>query len=115
MSTAVTGLVAETNELEDSAAPGHTLEPEVVAGEDGLLWRDPDLAMAGLGVALRIDLPQGLDSVGAVAQALAGVEIRGGAHSAGESSPGTRGPVALGALPFDRSSPGHLVVPSVLV
>ena len=78
------------------------------AGDDGLLFRSEDGGLAGRGEALRIDLPDGLsdpEGVASVARTLA--EIR---TEDPLGLPGT-GPVALGALPFDPASPGHLVVP----
>ncbi|MDQ1437694.1 MAG: menaquinone-specific isochorismate synthase [Acidimicrobiaceae bacterium] len=88
--------------------------PDLVslAGDDGLLFAGPDGGLAGRGAALVIDLPGGLGDLGAadtVADALAAIatddELR---------LPGC-GPVAIGALPFERDRPSRLVVPRVLV
>jgi menaquinone-specific isochorismate synthase len=93
------GLVARTIEL-DPAAPCDLL---AVAGADGFLLEQEGHGIAGRGEALRIELPDGLaGDVGAVARALAAID-------------GDDGPVALGALPFDRTEPATLVVPEVVV
>lgn len=71
-------------------------------------FESPRRALWGSGVALRIDLPAPWpDHVEVVAAVLGSLA----ADSAGE--PGT-GPVAFGALPFDRSAPASLVVPRVV-
>ena len=73
----------------------------------------PELSLWGTGTALRIDLPAPWpDHVDRVAEALAGLT-----HTAGDGT-GTipvRGPVAFGALPYDRTAAASLVVPSRLV
>jgi len=88
--------------------------PDVLAasGDSGLFWQRERSGLAGRGEALRIHLPHGLDEPGAadrVAHAL-------GAIAADDEvgRPGT-GPVAMGALPFDRGAPASVVVPEVLV
>lgn len=78
------------------------------AGDDGLLFRAEEGGLAARGEALRIDLPEGLSdpsSVAAVSRVLGAIQTD---DSVGV--PGT-GPVAIGALPFDPTAPGHLVVP----
>lgn len=78
------------------------------AGDTGLLFRGEDEGLAGRGEAVRIDLPRGLSdpaAVSAVSEVLAAIPAEDPLRR-----PGT-GPVALGALPFDPSRPGHLVVP----
>ncbi|MCU4183640.1 isochorismate synthase [Acidiferrimicrobium sp. IK] len=77
----------------------------------GLLWRSETRAIAGVGEALRIDLPGGLadrDGVRRVAGILESIDTRDGLRR-----PGT-GPVAFAALPFDPTAGGHLVVPRTL-
>jgi len=82
------------------------------AGSDGVLWQHEGFGLAGRGVALRIELPQGLTDAAAVAGVAATLAaIRSGDDVAG---PGT-GAVALGALPFVRDAPGSLVVPRVVI
>lgn len=85
--------------------------PDLVeaAGSTGFLFGGEKGGIAGRGVALRIDLPDGVsdpEAVSAVSARLAGM--------AGDDPltlPGT-GPVAIGALPFDPAAPGSLVVPA---
>ena len=78
------------------------------AGDDGLLFRDEHGGLAARGEALRIELPDGLsdlDAVAAVSEVLADIHAEDPV-----GLPGT-GPVAVGALAFDPSARGHLVVP----
>jgi len=100
-----------------SAPTFHTrrLDEEVdllaVAGADGVLFQQHGFGMAGRGEALAIDLPglaypDAVDRVHDVMTGLASDDEVGG--------PGT-GPVAFGALAFDRSVPSRLVVPEVVV
>jgi menaquinone-specific isochorismate synthase len=101
---------ARTRDLDPSAP----VDLVAFAGDhaDGLLWLQGDGGLAGRGCALRIDLPHGLADVEAprrVADALAAIEV----HD--EVMRAATGPVALGALPFDRDEPCQLVVPEVLV
>ncbi len=81
------------------------------AGEDGWLFRGEHSGLAGLGVAQRIDLPEGLadpHAAAAVTDALGSIDTDDPL-----GRPGT-GPVAIGALPFDPTAPGHLVIPRVI-
>ncbi len=78
------------------------------AGEDGWLFRGEHGGLAGWGVAQRIDLPEGVGDPGAAARV---AEVL--ASMTGDDPlerPGT-GPVAIGALPFDPSAPGQVVIP----
>lgn len=77
------------------------------AGDDGVLFREEHGGLAGRGEALRIELP-GLWDSDAVAEASAVLAEIETDDPVGR--PGT-GPVAIGALPFDPTAPGHLVVP----
>lgn len=75
------------------------------AGPDGYVFEQEGHGLAGRGVALRIDLPAGLaGDLADVGRALASI-----------SATGARPPVAVGALPFDRSEPASLVVPESVV
>jgi len=101
-------LVAKTVRLDLAERP----DLVALAGDDGLLFAGPEGGMAARGVALRIELPGGVadaDGVAAVAEALASIDV-----SDEVGLPGC-GPVAIGALPFDRTAAGALVVPRVLV
>jgi menaquinone-specific isochorismate synthase len=82
------------------------------AGDTGYLWRDEGGGFAGRGVAARLRLPRGLsdrESVQQIGAVLAAIETD---NQVG--GPGT-GPVALGALAFDPTAAGELVVPRRLV
>ncbi|MEM9132961.1 MAG: isochorismate synthase [Actinomycetota bacterium] len=89
------------------------LDPLAVGRRTGLLWSrpkadDPVPGLAGVGEAIRLTVarPDGGRAAQAEVAALAGPnEVEG---------PGT-GPVAFGAFPFDRTVPGELVVPRVIV
>ncbi|MDH3682035.1 MAG: isochorismate synthase [Acidimicrobiia bacterium] len=89
------------------------LDPFELGSRSGLLWSrahsgDPVPLLAGIGEALRIPLsrPGGATEAQARLAGLAGPNDLTG--------PGT-GPVAFGALPFDRSSPGELLVPEIVI
>ncbi len=90
--------------------PG-TVSLGAVAGQDGFLWQQEHHGMAGRGEARRIELSGGLGEPGAtepVLESLRSIEADG-------SAPDGVGPVALGALPFEPTSPASLVVPRRLV
>jgi isochorismate synthase len=80
------------------------------AGETGTLWLRGEVGFAGHGVALTIDIAggDGAEAAAAVSQTLGSIAVDPVGPAAG------RGPVALGALPFDPTRPGSLVVPEVL-
>jgi menaquinone-specific isochorismate synthase len=79
------------------------------AGARVTAFRSPRRELWGLGEALRIELPAPWpDHVGLVGEALAAIE-----RDDEVDSPGS-GPVAFGALPFDRRAPASLVVPRVV-
>ena len=102
-----TSLKARTVRLE-GALPDLISE----AGETGLLWREGSGGLAGNGVAMRVDLPQGLtdlDAVRKVTRALNEIDVEDEV-----GLPGC-GPVAIGALPFDRGALAQLIVPRRIV
>lgn len=80
-----------------------------LGARSGFLWRRPGLTLAGLGVARTIPLtrPDGAAIAQAALAALAG-------PNALPDTPGT-GPVAFAALPFDRETPGTLIVPEIVL
>lgn len=82
-----------------------------VAGSEGWLWERDHVGFAGRGTALRIDLPRGL--AGGAADDVA--EILGTIEPGDDIGVPGSGPVAVGALPFDRTAPASLVVPSTIV
>lgn len=72
-------------------------------------FSSPRRALRGSGVALRIDLPAPWpEHVGRVAEVLGSIPTDDPVDT-----PGT-GPVAFGALPFDRGAPATLVVPRAI-
>jgi menaquinone-specific isochorismate synthase len=79
-------------------------------GSDGVVFARGPAVLAGRGVAARIDLPAGVADPGAPA---AVARVLGAIAAEGEGSGPGRGPVAHGALPYDRHAPGTLVVPAL--
>ncbi|HLN16729.1 MAG TPA: isochorismate synthase [Acidimicrobiales bacterium] len=90
-------------------APGAGPDPYEVGEAGGVLFDRPDLVLAGEGVAATIELPSGLESLPDVRAWLAAVPC-----DDPTPAPGT-GVLAFGALPFDRTEPGRLVVPRRIV
>lgn len=83
-----------------------------VAGTDGWLWERDRAGLAGRGEARRIRLRAGLGQAGAVAQVM---EELGAIQCCDEVGLPGCGPIAVGALPFDRDAPAELIVPEVVV
>ncbi|HTN85064.1 MAG TPA: isochorismate synthase [Sorangium sp.] len=103
-------LVARTIRLDaDTLArlPGGV---SALAGDDARVWMHPSAQLIAHGVAARLELPHGVD--GGVAWIREVLSSIGAADAVGR--PGC-GPVALGALPFDRTEPAALIVPAQLV
>jgi len=82
-----------------------------VVGGSGPLWQHGRSGFAGRGAATTIVVPAGDPAAAsqAVHDALDAIEVDDDL-----GLPGC-GPVALGALPFDPSAPGRLVVPEILI
>jgi menaquinone-specific isochorismate synthase len=96
----VSALVARTAPGDPTGGP---------SGSDVVGFGSPRRSLWGTGEALRIDLPAPWPAhVDRVAEALAAIRCEGGT-----GEPGT-GPVAFGALPYDRDAPASLVVPAEL-
>ena len=99
------GLVARTRRLDS--------DPDLVtvAGEAGFLWARGRVGVAGRGQATRIDVPRDdpATAAKAVHDVLDAVEIDDEVRLPG------CGPVAFGALTFDPSVAGSLVVPELVV
>ncbi len=100
--------------LDGAALPDMALL--ALAGSTGSLFAADHRLLAGFGVAAVLPLPGGLadaEAVAAVGTWLAAVDVDD------ETAPGTDGPagrvLAIGALPFDRSAPGALVVPALTI
>ncbi len=101
-------LIARTVPLDPAAAS----DLLAWAGEGGLVWERDGTGLAGKGQALRVELPRGTGEPGAadrVATALAAVETDNQVGQAG------CGPVAIGALPFERTAPASMVIPELVV
>jgi len=80
---------------------------------DRQLWSRSGLTILGTGVALRLALPAGWAEqphTQLLQEALSAVRTEG--HETG--LPGQR-PLAMGALPYDPSRPGHLTIPRLVV
>ncbi len=81
-------------------------------GPERWLWRKSDFSLLGAGCALRVDLPagwampEGTRLVGDILEAIT---------SLGDISRPGSGPLAMGALPYDPSLGGHLVVPRLCI
>ncbi len=89
---------------------GPPIDPFALAGRSGRLLVGGERTLVGIGTSLVIDLPDGLDGAAgldAAARSLASIPCDDRCRSA------RSGIVALGALPFERSLPGSLVVPAV--
>jgi menaquinone-specific isochorismate synthase len=89
---------------------GPALDPFALAGADGIVFHHGGRVVVGLGCALSVDLPHGLDStaeVDGVGALLAAVRCDD------RFDTGTSGVLGFGALPFERSDPASLTVPEV--
>jgi menaquinone-specific isochorismate synthase len=96
------------NRLVNSRRSANDLDPVAIGSRSGMLYAHGEFALAGVGEFTRIAIARpggGSDAQSALA-AMAGTdEVR---------VPGS-GPVAFAALPFDRSEPGELIVPAVVI
>jgi menaquinone-specific isochorismate synthase len=103
-------LVARTIPLPDHLS---ALDLVAVGGAPGaVLWQREGFGVAGRGRALRIPLRKGLGEAAGPERAL---EVLSTIKVEDELGVVGSGPLALGALPFDRSRPASLSVPSVIV
>lgn len=84
----------------------------VADAHDAVLWHGESFALAGRGEAGRLILPAGLDDPVAVTSVLETLRAIPSDDHVGR--PGC-GPIVLGALPFDRTAPAALSIPSVTV
>jgi isochorismate synthase EntC len=91
--------------------PGAPIDARRVAGDDGVYFQNERVTLAGTGRAAVLQLPHGL------AQATGWRHVEGWLAQVRRDDavglPGT-GPVAFGALAFERDTAGELVVPSIL-
>ena len=91
--------------------PGPPLDPYMLAGPTGTVFQSADRTLVGLGRALTLPLPHGLEAspdLAEVTRVLASVVCDD------RFDPTTSGVMAVGALPFDRSEPAALVVPRIV-
>ncbi len=91
--------------------PGPPIDPFALAGSTGIVFRTADRLLVGLGRAMTVTLPHGLEGSAEVenlTRSLAAVVCDD------RFDPATSGVIAFGALPFDRSRPGSLVVPEIV-
>ncbi|HTV12680.1 MAG TPA: isochorismate synthase [Acidimicrobiales bacterium] len=104
--------------------PAEALPDLVRAGgaPDRWLWKTTDLALLGVGEALRIPLggdagpDDSADGAGWTASSNATfvANVLQSLQVGDDPAPAT-GPVAMGALPYDPGRPGHLSIPSLLL
>jgi isochorismate synthase len=94
--------------------PGPVVDSFALAGSSGILFHAPGRVLVGLGTAITLELPNGLDDIDQVRRvggALSSVPCR---DHFDRDAPRSHGVVGFGSLPFDRSEPASLVVPEVL-
>jgi menaquinone-specific isochorismate synthase len=90
---------------------GPPIDPFSLAGPSGIFVATEELTLVGVGAALSISLPGGLEDgrgVASVQHRLAAIDSDDRVRRPGS------GVLAFGSLPFDRGTPGVLVVPEVL-
>jgi menaquinone-specific isochorismate synthase len=90
---------------------GPVIDPFGLAGADGVVFHHDGRALVGLGRALTVDLPHGLDSSAEVEGAAA---LLSTVTCDDRFDTTTSGVLAFGALPFDRSEPASLAVPEIV-
>ncbi len=98
--------------------PGGPADVDAMVARSEVCFADEHLALGGQGTAAVLPLPGGLADATALDRAGAWLAALPHRSPPAHGRPG-RWPVpavtALGALAFERSSPGHLVVPELLV
>lgn len=88
--------------------PGDPMDDVPDRGSDVVAFSSPRRTLWGVGVADRIEVPAPWpEHLGVVAERLASISYDG------PPAPG-HGPVAFGALPYDRDAPARLVVPAAI-
>jgi menaquinone-specific isochorismate synthase len=100
-------LRATTLRLDD----GPPVDPFSLAGPRGIVIATDEMTLVGLGTALSIQLPGGLDDgagVAAVRHRLAAIDTDDRVRRPGS------GVLAFGSLPFNRVKPGTLLVPELI-
>ena len=95
--------------------PGEPIDPFELAGSTGTVFDADGTSRVGLGSAVTIDLPQGLDSPSDLARVSAHLAAMACTDRFEPSATGpSAGVMAFASLPFDRSAPATLVVPEVV-
>lgn len=92
-----------------------TALPDLVragGGVDRTLWSRSDMSILGVGEALRIPLPAGWAEP---AHAGFVAEVLGAMRSTDDLCHMGTGPLAIGALPYDPASEGHLSIPRLVI
>jgi menaquinone-specific isochorismate synthase len=84
------------------------LDPVAIAGDDGYLWLSNEHTLAGCGVAHEVSAAERSTLAARVHDTLAAITVEG------DVGRDVSGPVALGALPFDREAAATMVVPQLL-
>ncbi len=90
--------------------PGPPIDPFALAGRNGIVFHTGEQALVGIGTALTIALPEGLDSPSDLDWAS---DILASIPCEDRFDPTGTGVIGFGALPFERSDPAALVVPDV--
>jgi menaquinone-specific isochorismate synthase len=90
---------------------GPAIDPFELAGSSGILFEDDGRILVGLGQALRLSLPHGLDGRHDIAEAIRLLET---VACDDRFDPDTSGVMAFGALPFERRAPGRLILPELV-
>ena len=87
---------------------GNDLDPVVIGSRSGLLWSRGEFALAGVGEALRLPVAR----PGEAAEAMSALRALTGVDEIEASGSGA---VAFAAFPFDRTLPGELIVPEIVL
>jgi menaquinone-specific isochorismate synthase len=82
------------------------VDPIAFAGEHGVVWARGGASLAGRGIATRIAIDDRADLGAAVSDTLSMIDLTSEVDVAA-------GPIAFGALPFNRHAPAALVVPEL--
>ena len=90
---------------------GPPIDPFSLAGPTGIVIATEELTLVGVGTAMSIPLPRGLDDNQGVAEVQRQLAAIGADDRVARSGSGV---LAFGALPFARETPGALVVPELL-
>jgi menaquinone-specific isochorismate synthase len=90
--------------------PGPVIDPFALAGGDGIVFQHDGQVVVGLGCALVVHLPRGLDSTAEVDGA---TDVLATVQCDDRVDTTTSGVLGFGALPFERSDSASLTVPEI--